>query len=195
MGPTLHHRTSGPPSLLGDLVEDSVAAVSLIDGLLQDATRALFDTYGVKLDLDGVQVSRILKSIQLLSIIGFSSESFSGSLLLALPQALLNRSIPAPGASPADWSGELANQLLGRLKNQLLNYQTEITPSLPVVVTGEGMHLPASTRQITRYFSFSSEWGKMFVRLELELSPALELERQHDDSREKGIDEGELLLF
>jgi hypothetical protein len=70
-----------------------------------------------------------------------------------------------------------------------------ITPTLPVVVTGESLRLPASTRQITRYFAFSSEWGNLLVRLEMEISPELRLERQHGERNQISIDEGELLLF
>ena len=191
----MESQTAVPTSLVDELVGDSIAAVSLVDGLVQDATRALFATYGVKFDLDGTQVAKILKSVEFLGMIGFSSHSLSGSLLLALPLNVLERSLPTPGGSPADWCGELANQLLGRLKNQLLKYEVVINPSLPVVVSGEGMCLPASTRQITRYFSFSSECGKIFVRLEMAISSALELERQDDRHREGSIDEGELLLF
>jgi len=195
MGDRVHSRRSPAPMLIGELVEDSIAAISLVDGLVQDATRALFDFYGVKIELDGIQVSKVLQSIQLLSVIGFSSNGLSGSLLIALPQGVVERTLPAPDGSGADWSGELANQLLGRLKNLLLNYQTVITPTLPVVVTGEALRLPASTRQITRYFAFSLEWGNLLVRLEMEISPELRLERQHDERHHICIDEGEHLLF
>lgn len=195
MGDRAHSRRSPAQTFVGDLVEDTIATISLVDGLVQDATRALFDNYGVKIELDGIQVSKILKSSHLLSVIGFSSEGLSGSLLLALPQAVVERTLPAPNGGAADWSGELANQLLGRLKNQLLNYQAVITPTLPVVVTGEGLRLPASTRQLTRFFAFSSEWGNLLVRLEMEISPELQLERQHGQRHEISIDEGELLLF
>jgi hypothetical protein len=35
----------------------------------------------------------------------------------------------------------------------------------------------------------------MFIRLDMEISPSLELVRQADRDREASIDEGELLLF
>jgi hypothetical protein len=170
-------------------------AVTLVGGLLQDAVRALFGTYGVKVDLDGSLVNRTLESVELVSIIGFSSDLISGSLLLALPNAVVSHTLPAPDASLADWSGELANQLLGRLKNQLLDYQVAINMSLPVVVSGGGLSLPARTRPLSRYFSFISEWGKLFVRMEIEVSPSLELARETGPNSMRGMDEGELLLF
>jgi hypothetical protein len=178
---------------LADELAASSEAVSVIDGLVQDVTRALFDSYGVKLDLDGSPVAKILKSVQMISTIGFSSASLSGSLLLAIPNSVLQRTVPTPDANLADWSGELANQLLGRLKNQLLNYQVAINLALPVVVSGGEFHLPTRNRRLTRHFSFVSESGRMFIRTEMELAPSIELVRQTGTT--VGVDEGELLFF
>jgi hypothetical protein len=182
------------PSLVDELVGASVEAVSLLDGLVQDATRALFNDYNVEMNLDGTPVAKTLPSINLISMIGFSSEVLSGSLLMALPNEILQHTLPAPESSLADWGGELANQLLGRLKNLLLKYEVAISLSLPVVVTGGGFSLPAKTRPLTRYFSFVSEPGKMFVRMEMELRSDVELVRAAKMA-DTNMDEGELLLF
>jgi hypothetical protein len=48
---------------------------------------------------------------------------------------------------------------------------------------------------LTRRFSFVSEWGRVFVRTEMELSPSVELVRQTGVGEAAGIDEGELLFF
>ncbi len=180
-------------SLVDDLAGASSEAVSVIDGLVQDVTRALFESYGVKLELDGSPVAKILESVQMISTIGFSSATLSGSLLLAIPQSVLERTVPTPDANLADWSGELANQLLGRLKNQLLNYQVAINLALPVVVSGGEFHLPTRNRRLTRHFSFVSASGRMFIRTEMELAPSIELVRQTGTT--VGVDEGELLFF
>ena len=118
-----------------------------------------------------------------------------GSLLMALPSGVASRTIPAADASLVDWCGELANQLLGRLRNRLLDYQVSINMTLPVVISGGRFALPAKTRPITRYFSFVSDWGRLFVRLEAELSPEVELVRLASTEEGRVLDEGELLLF
>jgi hypothetical protein len=181
--PPLHARGSGP----------SAAAVALVDGLVQDATRALFANYGVELELDDKPVASTLGSVQLVSVIGFSSPAFSGSLLLASPNSVVEHTVPTPDANLADWSGELSNQLLGRLKNLLLDYHVQIDISLPVVIAGGRFALPARTRALTRYSCFASEWGRVLVRLEAELSPGFELVRQGETKQ--GMGEGEHLLF
>jgi hypothetical protein len=160
-----------------------------------DTSRAMFESYGVKLDLDGSSIAKTLHSVHLISTIGFSSPTLSGSLLLAVPNSVLQQTLPAPDANLADWSGELANQLLGRLKNQLLNYQVAITLALPVVVSGGEFSLPAKTRRMTRHCSFVSEWGRLFIRTEVEISPSVELVRQTSVGQTASMDEGELLFF
>jgi len=195
MAEKVQSRGTAPPSLVDELVGASIEAVSLIDGLVQDSTRSLFSDYGLAMNLDGSPVAKTLPTVQLIAMIGFSSNALSGSLLMALPNEILERTLPAPDSNLADWGGELANQLLGRLKNQLLHYQVAINLSLPVVVTGGGFSLPAKTRMVTRYMSFVSEVGRMFVRMEMELLPNVELVREQQKSAEAGMDEGELLLF
>lgn len=195
-GEATQARWSKPTHLIGDLTGGTPEAVSLIKGLLQDVTRALFASYGVTLELDGTPADKMLGSVRLIGMIGFSSTEVSGSLLLALTEPLLQRTRPAAGAPAADWTGELANQLLGRFKNQLLSYGVLINSSLPVVVAGETLALPARTRPLTRHLSFASRTsGRLFVRLEMELAPALELVRLTEDDAEPTIDEGELVLF
>jgi len=195
MGESAQGRLSQPPSLEDELVGATLETVSLIDGLVQDATRALFGTYGVKVDLDGSPVTRTLQSVALVSMIGFSSTVISGSLLLAMPDSVVARTLPTPEASLADWAGELSNQLLGRLKNHLLEYQVAINMSLPVVVSGGSLALPARQRPLTRNFSFVSDWGRMFVRMEIEVCATLELVREPGERNKRGMDEGEILLF
>jgi CheY-specific phosphatase CheX len=182
-----------PLSLRGEDGGPSAETVSVVDTLVNDATRALFEAYGVHLDPDQSPVATTLASVELVSVIGFSSKAFSGSLLLATLNRVVEHTLPAPDASLADWSGELSNQLLGRIKNQLLEYQVPINVSLPVVIAGGQFALPARTRALTRYFPFISQWGALFVRFEGELALGVELMRQAE--AEPSVGEGELLIF
>ena len=168
---------------------------SLVDGLILDITRALFGSYGARLELDGSPAQKTLETANFITVIGFSSRTFNGSLLLVLPRSLVEHTLPAADASLADWCGELANQLLGRLKNRLIDYQVSLNMTLPVVISGGRFALPAKTRPVTRYFCFVSDWGKFFVRLEAEIGPNVELVRQARPEAGRVLDEGELLLF
>lgn len=170
-------------------------ASSVFDGLVLDVTRALFESYSVKLDLDGSPASSILPSVKLISTIGFSSAALGGSLLLAITNDLLLKTSPTQDVNLADWCGELANQLLGRLKNQLLKYGVVVNLALPVVLSGGEFHLPARPRPHSRHVSFVSEWGRVFLRTELELSSTAQLVRQPEAAGAASMDEGEFVLF
>lgn len=173
----------------------STESSSLVDGLILDITRALFSSYGAPLELDGSPALKTLESSNFIAVIGFSSRSFNGSLLLALPRGLVEHTLPAAGASLSDWCGELANQLLGRLKNRLVEYEVSINMTLPVVISGGRFAVPAKTRRVTRYFCFVSDFGKFFLRLEAELGPDVELVRQTRTEGGRVLGEGELVLF
>jgi len=186
--------TPGAPSATTD-THEAPQALTMIDGQVLDVTRALFAGYGVKLEIDGSHHSRILPNVQLISTLGFSSPKLGGSILLAVPNDVLNKTLAGSEANLADWSAELANQLVGRLKNQLLNYGVAINLALPVVLAGGELRLPASPRKHTRHHSFVSEWGHLFVRADIELNATTELVRQTATGETAGAEEGELLLF
>jgi hypothetical protein len=195
MGERTHRSVSSLPGRADALVSVSSEASTLVDGLVMDVTRALFDHYGVKLELDGSPVLKTLSTVQLISTIGFSSPTLDGSLLLAIPNVVIQQMLPTPDASLADWTGELANQLCGRLKNKLLNYDVVINLALPVVVSGDDLNLPVQAGLLTRHFSFVCDGGRLFVRTEMALCASVELVRQSLASESAGMDEGALLFF
>jgi hypothetical protein len=180
---------------VAELVEASSQAISIFDGIVGQATAALFESYGLPLQQAETKPAKALVAVQLLSTIGFTSQYLSGSLSLVMPDAVAASVRPTPSANLEDWSGELANQLLGRLKNQLLGYQVVINMGLPVVVVGGSVRLPASSRQISRMYEFGSNLGQVFVRLDIEMSPTLELVQASDEARIAHVDEGDLLMF
>ena len=179
----------------GDNSDALRVATSVLDALVVDVTRALFDSYGVKVDVDGSPAEVILRSAKLISSIGFSSDALGGSLLLAVTDDLLAKTLPASDASLADWSGELSNQLLGRLKNQLLKYGVVVNLALPVVVSGGEFKLPGRRRPHTRHVGFVSEWGRVFIHTEMELCANAQLVRQPETAGAASMDEGEFVLF
>jgi CheY-specific phosphatase CheX len=195
MGDTKHDASSPSGAAPDELTDAPTSAVALVDGLATEATAALFEAYGLELERDGPPGARVLQARPLVSIIGFSSDVLSGSLILALPLAVAQGTLPVPEASLADWSGELANQLLGRLKGKLLQYQVTINMSLPVVVSGDEITLVTKPRQITRHYSFSSDLGNVLIRLDMEMSSNLKLVRRIDEALDAAVSEGEQLFF
>lgn len=100
-------------------------------------------------------------------VIGFVSADVRGTCLLACEQGPLQTSCP-PSGLIRDWTGELANQLLGRLKTKLLGHDVEIGLSTPIVV--QGIRLQPLPRQAIQPAVYQSPSGMVLVWVEVEIS-------------------------
>ncbi len=166
----------------------------VIDEILRGSTSALFSAYGLELEELRPPTSKEDEGEHMAGVIGFTSKEISGSLVISASAALVRRTVPEGSSSLHDWMGELANQLLGRSKNQLLKYGVTLSMSVPVVVTGLALQTPKIAHHAIRDYEFTSEVGSLHVRLDVAVDPALDFSQiSGEDS--PGIDEGELLLF
>ncbi len=162
-----------------------------IGSLGSSACVELFDAYGVELgparllEADFGRVGARVMS----GVIGFVGKNVRGSCLLASNDAPLEASCP-PGGQLRDWVGELANQLVGRLKRKLLARGVTVALTTPIVFSGVRVEpLPRGRLEPT---VFSSDHGSVMVWVEVEVDQAFSLgaEPAHEDPGE-----GALLLF
>jgi hypothetical protein len=107
----------------------------ILDDLLVECSSALFSAYDAALTYTGT-VSFEAPPFVLSGVIGFAGNDMRGTLLLAMTGGLLEGLSPS-AHSMRDWIAELANQLLGRFKNQLLRFGTVIYAATPSVLRGE----------------------------------------------------------
>jgi hypothetical protein len=134
----------------------------------------------------------------LVAAIGFRSPCLSGELVLLAPPSFVEVVLPRevrerrPSARiAADWVGELANQLVGRLKNKLLGYGVDVALGTPRAVTDcEIVDFEASMRTIVR-LSLTSREGSLLAMLftehaDLSLSEA---------TPGVAVSEGDIVLF
>jgi hypothetical protein len=146
----------------------------------------LLQAYGVTASrVEGwVQTDELLYS----GVMGFFSRTLSGTCLLAAPEATVLAAAP-PEARPRDWVGELANQLVGRLKAKLLARGVTIAMSTPIVVSGlrvtplpRGNRVPAV---------FETATGRVLIWLEVEATEDF----HWGEERQLLGNEGDLLVF
>lgn len=83
--------------------------------------------------------------------VGLGRPDLKGALVVMARSAFFRATYPAaqPGQTVsaediADWAGEVGNQLLGRLKNQLCQLGLDFSVGVPIVFQGEGLHLRLS---------------------------------------------------
>jgi CheY-specific phosphatase CheX len=137
-----------------------------------EAGMALFLAYDVTLEPTELEEWRKHPQLNLVSVIGFAGKGVSGSLVLGATHEPLERSKPSR-SSERDWIAELANQLLGRIKNKVLRAGIEFYAMPPAVVSGS--HLaPVASQPDFRPWVFATPGGVVCLWIEVNAAPELE---------------------
>lgn len=161
-----------------------VPADARLRSVLVDCARDLFAAYG--LHMDEVEVAP--REHEIAGLIGFTG-AVRGTLFVASTLKLLAASCQPPHGDIGDWTGELANQLLGRWKNQLLRHGIVLAMATPVAV--RGLRLSCSTEGPTTFAVLQCELGAIVIGLEAILEQPLEWR----DVEDAAAAEGSLELF
>ena len=106
----------------------------------------------------------------------------SGTLVVTTTEEVVLRTLPkdVEQPKPSDWLGELSNQLLGRLKNQLSQFGLKIQVSTPVVLMGPRLSVFGSSMAGVRVYRFRLDDTidrSVVVMVELRPANGLRLER------------------
>jgi len=168
--------------ILGQLVQDSVNGASV----------ELFQGYEVELEYIGAKETDNANKSSRVGMIGFTGDAVRGTLAIHVCDALLD----ATGSNSDnrnDWIAELANQLLGRLKNKLLSYDVVIQLSTPVAVQGEGFKMSFKSA-LARQFSFKIDDKFVAIYFDGEYDETKEVELC-EDTDSIGAPEGEMMMF
>lgn len=170
-----------------------------MNGIVVESAVGLFEAYNVKAEYLGQRSEPLVAHRINVAVIGFTSEPMCGAVLLRVDTTVLARSYPMQSEASqeelTDWSGELVNQLLGRVKKRLLAYGLTIQLSTPTAVVGSELQIGrSSSEMITVSHEFGSEWGQLYVRCVVSANPELELSPVQDRAHEAAA-EGDLLLF
>jgi CheY-specific phosphatase CheX len=121
-------------------------------------------------------------------VMGFVGSDVRGTCLLAAPLAAVLATGPAD-ARPRDWVGELANQLVGRLKLKLMARGVTIALTTPIVLSG--MRLSPLPRGDVQPGVLETKSGRVLVWLEAEVDASFRL----GSERPLRAAEGEFLIF
>jgi CheY-specific phosphatase CheX len=165
--------------------------------MLVDGATALMRAFGTQVRYDPAGEAAHPPANGMLAVIGFGGRSFRGSLIVSANPGLLERSCPVAcaGNEPQleDWLGEIANQLLGRLKAQLLAHGIVIELCTPTTVAGLELRVrPRGDHHTPPLWLVSgSDW--LVVRLDAIAAPEVLLCLSPDPSH--SATEGEVLLF
>lgn len=134
-----------------------------VDSLAAEACIELFAAYGK--DITPARSVELGDELILSGVIGFLGSGLRGTCLLAANESLLHSSC-ACADHVRDWIGEMANQLIGRLKMKLLGFGVDMTLTTPLAFSG--VQLTPSPRGSVRANLFTCESGFVMVWMEVE---------------------------
>jgi CheY-specific phosphatase CheX len=132
-------------------------SIDLLDTVLEDTTLALFESIGVRLLRTPAPLTA---GDDIAASIGFAGEELRGALVLTSTRKLVQQVLPQEvrerdaDEQLADWMGELANQLLGRVKNRLLRYGVSLAMGTPTVMLGTELSRKDKHKGVRRRFAF-----------------------------------------
>jgi len=168
-----------------------------IDGFLESSLIELFASHGASLKTSPDRGGGIDEPIA--ATIGFTSTNMHGVLVLTASRELAAGTLPknlqsgAPGDEiVADWTGELSNQMLGRLKNRFHAAGIDITLSTPIVFVGKEMRHYSKESPIQRSLYFAE--GRIMVEFHADYEKDLEISSEAS-AASAAPPEGDILFF
>jgi CheY-specific phosphatase CheX len=129
------------------------------------------------------------------AIIGIAGETVAGSVALCSSAECLEGLAKLGNTNmPEDWLGELANQLVGRFKRRIAPHGVNFALGTPTVVVGERLRVAIGrARQRSIVVRLEASIGRVEIWLEFGLAEGCEL--MAEPQEDKGLAEGEALLF
>jgi hypothetical protein len=172
-----------------------------IDAIVEASARALFGTHGLALGARATDFGLTPGDHDIAGSIGFTSPEIRGAVLMTARRDVLAHAWPAElrdrvpsDRDVCDWTGELVNQLLGRVKNALVAYGLAIEQSTPTVVTGWRLHRAPASTNVARRYLFEAGGGSVAVYFDAVVSGNFVLAEPHGEGA-KAVVEGDVQLF
>lgn len=160
----------------------------LLERVGEDALLELLSAYGISATVGRPHSPH---AHQIIGVVGFTSPDFRGNLALVLSSQLAEATLE--GTDVIDWVGELANQMLGRVKNKLVPYAIELDIATPVVVAGLSIRVQEAPDTETRRVDCSTTSGSVHALINARLREGFELGPPSGEL--SAVSEGEVLMF
>lgn len=140
------------------------------DTIIQSSTVDLFHACSVAIaPLARTTTARkAADSDRLTGMISFSSTSMTGSAILSVPNAVFVTATGSVQRKPSggDWIREQTNQLLGRIKKRLTQFQVTLQTGLPTVPTPQRVQRLQGGDSPTNVYEFRTLRGEVIVILD-----------------------------
>ncbi len=168
--------------------------------LLIESSTSLLQTYGVTARFGSEAGRAYIPDEGVVAFIGFTGATIRGALTISAPSEFIRKHVPgqtgpdAPEEDQLDWAGELANQLLGRLKLRLAGYGVTFELSTPTAMRGNDLRSTHHPDESAHLLTFTAEDVEFFVVFDAQVSAEFRmLETPQPEAHP--VQEGDLLMF
>jgi hypothetical protein len=164
-----------------------------IDDLVFDCSCELFAAYQLDISPRGRSDFPATEELAVCGVMGFGGKSMRGALVLATTREPLEHTNPDGFGSQRDWVCELANQLMGRVKNRLVSLGVEIHLATPAGLSGENLSPAPSKLRAPQVFAAAN--GFICVWIDCEFIDGFELPAAPLPEAESAMAEGDAVVF
>jgi hypothetical protein len=147
-----------------------------IDAIIQSSTVELMRSYNLSVaPRERIEVVGHVPGSDAVGIIAFDGPNISGSLTLSVPLGVYNlpmRRNPT-NTTHGEWTYELTNQLMGRIKNRLLQFQVRLHTHVPMVLSGVALERHKHRTVAEVLYRFGALRGDIAVVVDASLTRAV----------------------
>lgn len=166
---------------------------SQLDNVVFDCATQLFAAYQLDAEPRGPESFPEIERLAFCAVMGFGGKEMRGALVLASTKEPLDRTNPGAIESQRDWICELSNQLMGRVKNQLLPLGVEVHLATPAGLSGNNLSPTPSKLRAPQVFEAAG--GFMCVWIDAEYAEGFTLPEVPSVLVDPAIAEGDTVLF
>jgi hypothetical protein len=168
---------------------------SILDTLIQSAAVDLFHSCGLAVaPLDRSRPRKVdLQHHELTGGVTFTGQGFSGVVSVVVPTeafALIRQDTARP-YSGRDWVREIANQLVGRIKSRLLQFNVTLSIGLPTIMNKDAVDRQRSRGPFLSIYGFRTLRGEIIITL----SGEIDLDIFVYSGADNVPSEGDIILF
>lgn len=164
-----------------------------IDGLVYECATQLFAAYDLEAQPRAREAFPAIEQLAFCAVMGFGGKEMRGALVLASTKEPLDRTNPGAVDSQRDWICELSNQLMGRVKNQLLPLGVEVLLATPAGLSGN--NLSPTPGKLRAPQVFEAAGGFICVWIDCEYADGFKLPDTPAANIDPALVEGETVLF
>jgi len=147
-----------------------------VDTIIQGSTVELMRSHSVSVaPRPRTDIGDLGRDSEMAGVVRFYGPNIVGSLTLGLPVAVYDLMMQRHprNATHSEWVYELTNQVMGHIKNRLIQFQVKLRTHVPLVLSGAALERHRERRTDDVLYTFGTLRGDITVAVDASLTRAM----------------------